>query len=304
MSTPDHSSLMTIGQAVETLAREFPDVTVSSLRFLEREGLLTLERKPGGHRLFSIDDLERARTIKRWQSQRLSLKEIRQRLDHAHDNGDIDLVVEHMIMSLHAHDIATAMEMLEDLQQSGTSLLTICDHVLTPVLRSMGDEQGRHLIPVDMQMELDQRIMLFLANVAQEPVQRPGRPIVLAACPLWERHDIPMRMLCALLVERGASVHFIGDQIDQTFILDANSRLQPDIVLVSLTVPFESSAAQDWFSPIIAAMQSDQRFLVGGMGAGMLPDHIQQHVEMIGASTFAATLERVMDRSALVTGQR
>src|SRR5699024_3475260 len=61
-----------IGQAADLLSREFPDVTVSSLRFLEREGLLSPKRKPGGHRVYTTHDLYRARKIKQWQAERKS----------------------------------------------------------------------------------------------------------------------------------------------------------------------------------------------------------------------------------------
>src|SRR5687767_5899676 len=73
-------TLLSIGQVVTHLQAEYPDVSHSSLRFLEREGLVTPHRTPGGHRLFTKQDVDRVRQIKRWQEQRLSLAEIRQRL--------------------------------------------------------------------------------------------------------------------------------------------------------------------------------------------------------------------------------
>jgi DNA-binding transcriptional MerR regulator len=61
---------MTIGVAVALLQKEFPDITSSSLRFLEKEGLLHPQRTPGGHRLYSDDDIARIRLIKHLQSER------------------------------------------------------------------------------------------------------------------------------------------------------------------------------------------------------------------------------------------
>src|ERR687890_1488545 len=74
------NALVSIGSVVTELQRSYPDVSHSSLRFLEREGLITSIRTPGGHRLYSRADVERIRQIKTWQAQRLSLDEIRQRL--------------------------------------------------------------------------------------------------------------------------------------------------------------------------------------------------------------------------------
>ncbi len=59
-----------IGEAVALLQSEFPDVSASSLRFLERAGLLHSRRTPGGHRVFSEADLARVRLIKRLQAER------------------------------------------------------------------------------------------------------------------------------------------------------------------------------------------------------------------------------------------
>jgi DNA-binding transcriptional MerR regulator len=75
--------LFTIGQVVTWLNGDYPDVTPSSLRFLEREGLVEPERTPGGHRLYSNAHVEQVRRIKQWQRERLSLAEIRDRLQTA-----------------------------------------------------------------------------------------------------------------------------------------------------------------------------------------------------------------------------
>lgn len=60
----------TISETLAQLQTEFPDLTLSSLRFLEKEGLLEPQRTQGGHRLYSDGDIARIRLIKRLQSQR------------------------------------------------------------------------------------------------------------------------------------------------------------------------------------------------------------------------------------------
>ncbi len=59
-----------MSEALAQLQSEFPDLTASSLRFLERQGLLHPERTQGGHRLYGTKDIGRIRLIKRLQSQR------------------------------------------------------------------------------------------------------------------------------------------------------------------------------------------------------------------------------------------
>ena len=72
---------LTIG-AVRTLLREeFPDISISKIRYLEDQGLLAPRRTPGRYRLYGEDDVERLRTILRLQRDEfLPLRVIRQEL--------------------------------------------------------------------------------------------------------------------------------------------------------------------------------------------------------------------------------
>ncbi len=90
----------TISETVAQLQSEFPDLTPSSLRFLEREKLLQPQRTEGGHRLYSDKDVARIRLIKRLQSQRhYPLETIR-----------------HMLVKLErAKDVEAEMDFLESL---------------------------------------------------------------------------------------------------------------------------------------------------------------------------------------------
>jgi len=63
------------------LQAEFPDISISKIRYLEDQGLLTLKRTQGGYRLFSEDDVERLETILRLQRDEfLPLRVIREEL--------------------------------------------------------------------------------------------------------------------------------------------------------------------------------------------------------------------------------
>jgi DNA-binding transcriptional MerR regulator len=54
---------MSIGEVLAQLRADFPDVTISKIRFLESEGLVEPERAPSGYRRFSHDDLARLRYV-------------------------------------------------------------------------------------------------------------------------------------------------------------------------------------------------------------------------------------------------
>ncbi|MCR4514896.1 MerR family transcriptional regulator [Aeromicrobium sp. 50.2.37] len=70
-----------IGKVLAELREEFPSLTISKIRYLEREGLLEPERTPSGYRKFSFDDVERLRFVLRQQKRYWPLSAIRQALD-------------------------------------------------------------------------------------------------------------------------------------------------------------------------------------------------------------------------------
>jgi DNA-binding transcriptional MerR regulator len=79
---PQREKLLRIGEVVRRLGDEFPDISISKVRYLEDEGLLAPRRTQGGYRLFSEDDLERLRTILRLQREEfLPLRVIKDELD-------------------------------------------------------------------------------------------------------------------------------------------------------------------------------------------------------------------------------
>jgi DNA-binding transcriptional MerR regulator len=83
---PTHQS---IGEVLATLREEFPDITISKIRFLESQGLIDPERTPSGYRKFYAGDVERLRWILRQQKEHfLPLKVIRGRLEELESLAD------------------------------------------------------------------------------------------------------------------------------------------------------------------------------------------------------------------------
>ena len=74
--------LRSIGQVLSVLKPEFPDVSISKIRFLESEGLISPERAPSGYRRYAESDIDRLRYILDVQKNHyLPLKVIRGHLD-------------------------------------------------------------------------------------------------------------------------------------------------------------------------------------------------------------------------------
>jgi DNA-binding transcriptional MerR regulator len=82
-------SYLSIGDVLTLLRQEFPDVTISKIRFLESQGLVNPERTPSGYRKFYEHDVERLRWVLRQQREHfLPLKVIKGRLEDDADGTE------------------------------------------------------------------------------------------------------------------------------------------------------------------------------------------------------------------------
>lgn len=80
---------LSIGEVLSLVQEDFPDVTISKIRFLESQGLLDPERTPSGYRKFYDTDIERLQWILTQQRDHfLPLKVIRERLDEWDATGN------------------------------------------------------------------------------------------------------------------------------------------------------------------------------------------------------------------------
>ncbi len=84
MATRNYQS---IGEVLVSVKTEFPDITISKIRFLEAEGLIEPERTPSGYRKFYAQDVDKLKSILRMQrDEYLPLKVIKERL--LHEDGE------------------------------------------------------------------------------------------------------------------------------------------------------------------------------------------------------------------------
>ncbi len=87
---PRKEKALTIGAVAKQLEREFPDISISKIRYLEDQKLLSPRRTPGGYRLYSPGDVARLRTILRLQRDEfLPLRVIRQELASGRTESDL-----------------------------------------------------------------------------------------------------------------------------------------------------------------------------------------------------------------------
>jgi methanogenic corrinoid protein MtbC1 len=268
-----------IGAVVQTLQAEFPDVSHSSLRFLEREGLVVPTRTAGGHRLYAPDDLRRLRQIKTWQSQRLALADIRERLERLDQllarSAPHDLAA-HFLERVLAGDLTVARRALLDASDTGLDVQTIFDEVLRPAMSALGDcwERGDATVAQEKEgSELARELITELVSrqLTGEVLEDVGS--VVAACVAGEQHELGLRMVSGVLRTRQVSVHYLGANVTTAFLLDAVQRRQPRAVLLSATLDEHLPALRDALKAVRSSPHSGPIW-AGGQAVERQPDTV------------------------------
>src|SRR5436305_5782707 len=81
---------VTIGAVCKALGQEFPEISISKIRYLEDQKLLSPRRTQGGYRLYTQNDIQRLRTILRLQRDEfLPLRVIRQELASGRSDHEV-----------------------------------------------------------------------------------------------------------------------------------------------------------------------------------------------------------------------
>ena len=229
------TELIAIGDVVDELRRIYPDVTHSSLRFLEREGLVAPARTPGGHRLYSTGDIARIRAIKEWQTQRLLLEEIRQRLEAQRALAGPAALVADFLETV-GRDQAAASRLILDAAELGMPLLKLFHEVLRPALVAVGEGWASGAVRVGQEHEITEVARELIADLGLRHANpRAAGGSVLAACVAGERHDLGLRMVVALLRAAGCRVHFLGAAVDARFLAEEAAIRRPAAVILSAT---------------------------------------------------------------------
>jgi DNA-binding transcriptional MerR regulator len=211
---------VSIGQVLDELSSEFPDISPSKIRFLEAEGLIQPLRSSSGYRRFSVADIERLRFILTAQrDEYLPLRVIKERLDalDAARASDRGAGTEVPAVAMTRSELLTAAGAAEDLlaeledyglirraRSYGTHALTV---LRSAVQLSQYGIQPRHLRVIKAAAERE--TALVEQTVAPLTRQKGSREPALRAA-----HDIAGQVarLHAILVEDGLTAAGLASQ--------------------------------------------------------------------------------------------
>ena len=268
-------TLLPIGAVVAEMRQAYPDVSHSSLRFLEREGLIMAIRTAGGHRLYSPADVERIRQIKTWQAQRLSLDEIRQRLAELDRLPAPATLADAFLGQALAGNLAAAYQTIITADDLGLPLARLFAEVLQPALAEVGERwaQGQLLVAQEKEISELTRDLIADLSLRHARTATPG-PALVAACVEGERHEIGLRMVCALLRAEGYAVHFLGADVAPRFLLEAVQLHRPAVILLAARLAPHLPAVKDAIDVVTTGLspESPPPIVVGGRAAAEQPE--------------------------------
>ncbi len=291
MDVSRETRLFTIGEAVAELQTTHPDISHSALRYLQREGMVNPVRTVGGHRLYTLGDLDRVRRIKRWQELRLSLADIRLRLERLDTLASPAEIGRRFLDLAMRGDAGAATEAVLHADDLGLPLAQLFDEVLRPVLVEVGERWAAGSFTVAQEHEISEVARDLIAELALRHA-RPDLqgPVVVAACVADELHDLGLRMICGVLRQRGARLHYLGANVSPPFLLDAIDRRDPDIVLLSVSLEEHLPALRDCLAALRESPDARPRPMIVAGGRG-----VAHAVQELAALRVRAISEAALD---------
>jgi transcriptional regulator, merR family len=117
------SGFLTIGKVVKKLQTLYPDLSVSKVRYLQDEGLITPSRTAGGYRLYSQKDVKRLETILYLQKSRfMPLSVIKDELDRQDKNPEVEPQVQNQASELTTSEAQDSLEVQVSSRQNQAQL--------------------------------------------------------------------------------------------------------------------------------------------------------------------------------------
>jgi DNA-binding transcriptional MerR regulator len=115
MPEVQNTSYLSIGEVLGLLLEEFPDITISKIRFLESQGLIAPERTPSGYRKFYEPDVELLKVILREQRENyLPLRVIKDRIDSGAIDPSGEMTKPEELADMHAREDAPSDDVSSD----------------------------------------------------------------------------------------------------------------------------------------------------------------------------------------------
>jgi DNA-binding transcriptional MerR regulator len=200
------SRSLSIGEVINLLRDDFPDVSVSKIRFLESQGLIDPGRSDSGYRQFDQDDLARLRFILQQQRDHfLPLKVIKSKLTLWERGEDLATRIAEPASNLESKGEPLSRDDL--LRRSGLSSAQLDELIEVGVLRPMGDPEvfapDSGIVATEAKRLMDQGLEPRHLRTIRHSVDREADLLRQLAAPLLRAHNPEARARARDLLELG-----------------------------------------------------------------------------------------------------
>lgn len=269
-------------------AARLAGIAVDTLRMWEkRYGFTDPSRTEGGHRLYSEEDVELLRAIKRLVDggarvgslaglDRKALLELAASsagtAAPASATAVLDphaALIEDIIVAAQQFDTVRAAELLDRPRfiHDGREVVRL---VYLPLLRRVGELWGDGVLTVAMEHFLEKLVSARLHAVhAATPDGRSGR-VALCACPPGERHEAGLIAAAIELRAAGFSVALLGADTPTTDLVSAAETTKPDVVVLAVTIAVPRAHKGDLVRALERAPLRAIPLVLGGRSAADL----------------------------------
>jgi DNA-binding transcriptional MerR regulator len=248
-------------------------VSPELLRAWERRyGLLRPVRSEGGLRLYSEDDVERVRAMRRHLGAGLAAAEaaaLAARNAEAGATGTqrrFEHDAEALARALDSFDEPGAQTAIDRLLAQAT-LDTLLRDVVVPYLHDLGERWERGEASVAQEHFASNVLRGRLLGLARGWGRGIG-PLALLACLPGEQHDLGLLAFGLALRARGWRIAYLGPDTPLDTLEQAASSLQPDLVVVNAATADRLVEG----APSLRALAGERRVAIGGAGASALDD--------------------------------
>jgi methanogenic corrinoid protein MtbC1 len=176
------------------------------------------------------------------------------------------------------HDEGRAGDLLRD-AHARFDLLTVCQEVIIPALREIGDAWYRGDIRVTTEHFASAYLRGKLLSLLQAYPTKRGAPLILIGCAPMEQHELGTLMMAVLLRSEGYRIEYLGPDIPIEDLAEYARYEHPDMIILSATS--ESSALE--MRPMQELLQKSRPTPIFAYGGRAFDEKPQLQKEIAGA---------------------
>ena len=189
---------------------------------------------------------------------------------HSSDAENMELTMkEQMLELLMRNDIRSLVDIFERYSHF-FGLVRFYESLLAPVMYNVGElwQAGRLNVATEHICSNAAHTLVKIINerVSRNPKENRKSPKILICTPEGEYHSLGCMVIESFLRSKGYSVSNIAPSVPSDSVIDFASKYDPDLIMISLTLPDNIGAANKLINKILESRLGVSHILVGGIG--------------------------------------